>query len=105
MEFCTKCEEPKEISDFYTAPSGKMVRPCKKCKVEWLKEYRKKNPTLTIKTEYSVSYTEMRHPDPAFMEANVQELIKKYADNEAMIEQAGLGFEPTAGVCDIILGE
>ena len=49
------------------------------------------------------SYTEMRHPDPAFMEANVQNLIKKYADERAKLKEARLGFVPTAGTCDLIL--
>jgi hypothetical protein len=45
----------------------------------------------------------MRHPNAMVMEGNVQKMMKKYAENEAKINNAHLPFEPQAGLCDQII--
>jgi hypothetical protein len=103
MKQCTRCKEVKPISEFYLKKNGKPISMCKPCKSIYAKEWSEKNIGNNIKTEYSVSYTEMRHPNPMVMEGNVQKMMKKYHDEELKIAEAHLPFEAEAGLCDIIL--
>jgi hypothetical protein len=97
------CGKVLPLTDFHIRPNGKPIGRCKVCNNLYQREYRKKGRKEYVCSHHNTSYTEMRHPDPMVMEANVQGLIKKYADEERKIEQAGLGFIPKAGVCDEIL--
>jgi hypothetical protein len=46
MKTCTKCNIEKSLDDFNNHPDGPMGKDtqCKKCKAEYAREYRKKNP-------------------------------------------------------------
>jgi hypothetical protein len=100
MKRCSQCKEEKPLSEYGLYPNGNPLAHCKTCHNAMSDASRAKN---VPKSRVDPCYTEMRHPDPAFMEANVVKLIKIYADNETKIKQAGLGFEPNAGTCDLIL--
>ena len=105
MKFCTKCKTDRPETDFYVTQAGKMLRPCKFCKQARVRASRKQKPKETIKTVYSVSYTQMRHPDSMVHEGNVQKEMKRVADEIAKINDADLTTEAEAGRCDKVLKE
>jgi len=45
-------------------------------------------------------FTQMRHPDPAVMEAKVRRLVSKYAVNRLLLAASGLSFDSPAEECD-----
>ena len=98
MKPCRKCGTPYPLAHYPTYPSGTPKPYCRPCIALYQKEQRAKS---FARPDYMPSYTEMRHPDPAFMEANVQNLIKKYADEQAKL--AHLPFKPEAWLADQIL--
>jgi hypothetical protein len=103
MKTCSKCNEAKPLSEYYTKKNGKPIAMCKACKREALNAWRRRQPSRSVISLYTPNYTQMRHPDAMVMEGNVQKMMKKYAENEAKIDKAHLGFIPEAGLCDIII--
>jgi hypothetical protein len=103
MKTCTKCEQPKPLSDFDLYPSGTVKAKCKACYADYRRQWRMKKAAFKIKErpDYMPECTQMRHPNPLVMEGNVMKAMKKVHDELTQI--AHLGFEPEAGLVDIIL--
>jgi len=51
MVKCTKCEKEKDVLEFYPSLLKKSTYVCKKCRNDWLLEYRKRRPEITKKCE------------------------------------------------------
>ena len=94
------CQQEKPLSEFGLYPNGKPLAHCKSCHNEASNASRAKRK---MNSRIEPDYTEVRHPDPAVMESNVEKMAKFYAEQEAKIKKANLKFTPEAGLCDILL--
>ena len=102
MNPCRGCGKDEPEVQFRSYPSGTRMPDCTVCGAAYQRRWRKKKD-IKSRPDYAPECTQMRHPEPAFMEARVKEKIKEYADNTAKIKQAGLGVKAEAGACDRIL--
>jgi hypothetical protein len=99
---CRKCKRDRPLSEYRKYPSGTVKPYCKRCYADYQIQWKKKK-NIKRNPDYDPDHTQMRHPNAMVMEGNVQKMMKKYAENEAKINNAHLPFEPQAGLCDQII--
>lgn len=100
MKTCSKCKEDLPLSAFGLYPNRNPKAHCKVCHNKYARKgyHRRKRQPKT-----DPDYRQMRHPDPAVMEANVQKMVARYADNKARLKRANLDFMSGAVACDLVL--
>jgi hypothetical protein len=105
MKVCTKCKTNKSLSDYGLYVSGTVKAKCKACAALYAKERRQAYVNGDVKKQpnYVPDCTQMRHPDPLFMKAQVKKMARFYRKQKAKLKQAGLGVRSPAGVCDMVL--
>lgn len=76
---------------------------CRACMNGRQNEYRRNNRQYSsseyIEMPHIGSFTEVRHPDPAVMRANVRALTTNYMVNKRLLQAQGLSFSDNCMVC------
>ena len=100
MELCKQCEMLRPLSEYGFYPSGTRRCTCNPCRNANSRKSKLRKKMGLIER----SYTAVRHPNEAEMEADVKERVRSYQKKLKALEKAGISPDSMAGKCDEILG-